>query len=560
MVTSIEPGPRTKPLPNDGWQLRQPERSLQDLALACAMAFIGMLCVLPYFSYSSLGNDEGVTFQGAMRILRGELPYRDFFSFYTPGTFYIHAALFRLFGTTMQAARILLVAYAASFSAITYLLARRMASRPSSVLAAVLLAIAGLPSRFQNLHSWDSTAFAVLALYCAVLYLQWNRWVWSFAAGMLAGITLMMDQSRGAGLILGFVLAVVVLRPAKGSDWSRNLVWPALFGVALAPCTTVIFFWLHHALVPMLQGWLWPLFHYTAAAKLSYGFVFWAPSIREGWSSFSLAQRIFLCIAYSATLAISILPPLVAGLAVAVYRKILLREMERRPLFDFVILIGAVALGSFLSALATSRPDFVRMVYLAPLCFCALPLLLDERLASLPTLSRVQPVLGVYLLVAFAAYGLIMTSVGLSAKSIITTPRGVVRSDRPDEVLPYVLEHVPAGQQMLIYPAAPTYSFLSGTRSPIPYDFLLVGMHTSTDFLIAERVLREDRTPVILLDLTFYAAAPGDFPAIPAEVMAKDPLGDYIQSHYRTCRVLQSGTSRHRPFAYMVRKDLSCPR
>jgi hypothetical protein len=40
--------------------------------------------------------DEGIILQGAERILRGQVPYRDFFSFFTPGSYYLLALLFKI--------------------------------------------------------------------------------------------------------------------------------------------------------------------------------------------------------------------------------------------------------------------------------------------------------------------------------------------------------------------------------------------------------------------------------------------------------------------------------
>ena len=106
-----------------------------------------------FVRYSTLEPDEGIVLRGAERILSGQIPYRDFFTFYTPGSFYLVAALFRIFGDTFAVARISLAAAGALCSVITYLLAKRVCSRGISVFAAVLATTAGVAFRFFVLHN-----------------------------------------------------------------------------------------------------------------------------------------------------------------------------------------------------------------------------------------------------------------------------------------------------------------------------------------------------------------------------------------------------------------------
>src|SRR5438552_12919039 len=122
------------------------------------LVFVGCLAYLYLFRhFSSLEPDEGIVLQGATRILSGQVLYRDFFSFYTPGSFYLVAALFRIFGNTFVVARNSLAVVGALCSVVTYLLARRVCSRGISIFAAILATIAGSAFRFLVLHNCYST-------------------------------------------------------------------------------------------------------------------------------------------------------------------------------------------------------------------------------------------------------------------------------------------------------------------------------------------------------------------------------------------------------------------
>src|SRR6266568_6076225 len=69
-----------------------------------------------FVRYSSLEPDEGILLQGGLRILDGQIPYRDFFSFYTPGSFYLLAGAFKVFGDSFVVARLSLAVTGAACS------------------------------------------------------------------------------------------------------------------------------------------------------------------------------------------------------------------------------------------------------------------------------------------------------------------------------------------------------------------------------------------------------------------------------------------------------------
>src|SRR5437868_10707346 len=174
------------------------------------LLFIGSLAYLWFFrSYTVIEPDEGILLQGAQRILNGEVLYRDFFSFFTPGSYYLLALVFKLFGSSLLVARTVLVFFGAIYSVFTYVIARRVCSQRSSFFAAAVVLATALPYRFLVLHNWDSTLWACFALYCGLRSIEKQNWGWSFATGSFAALTFLFEQSKGAGLILGFAAGIV---------------------------------------------------------------------------------------------------------------------------------------------------------------------------------------------------------------------------------------------------------------------------------------------------------------------------------------------------------------
>ena len=194
------------------------ERSIKDRWIVLLLFVSSCLYLALFRNYTVFNADEGVILQGAERILAGQVLYRDFFSFYTPGSFYWMAFLFRIFGDSMLVARAALVLYGGVFAALTYLLARRVCARWSSLLAASAVTLTCLPYRFVILHNWDSTLLAYLSLYCAVLLVEKPHWVWAWATGSFAALTFLFEQSKGTGLIIGLLAGWFLIRWCSRGD------------------------------------------------------------------------------------------------------------------------------------------------------------------------------------------------------------------------------------------------------------------------------------------------------------------------------------------------------
>src|ERR1700691_477965 len=110
---------------------RQVTRVRTDNAVPFAI-FAGafLLLWLLYGNRLILGtNDEGIYLDAAERILHGQKPYVDFFGYMSPGSFWIQALAFQLFGVTLAAGRVLVILYVALECSLIYWLVERFASR-----------------------------------------------------------------------------------------------------------------------------------------------------------------------------------------------------------------------------------------------------------------------------------------------------------------------------------------------------------------------------------------------------------------------------------------------
>jgi hypothetical protein len=162
--------------------------------------FLGSLIYLALCSDQVVGAyDEGITLFGAERVLRGDVPHRDFYVLYGPGQFYVVAWLYKLFGTSVLVER----AWTATASAASVVLVFRIVDRVAPRRYAVLAAVLALPW-FQNTHPNGAATIPCMAAMLAGLF---------FLAPMLGGGAAPRSPRLGAtsrlaaaGLCAGLVM------------------------------------------------------------------------------------------------------------------------------------------------------------------------------------------------------------------------------------------------------------------------------------------------------------------------------------------------------------------
>jgi hypothetical protein len=536
----------------------RPELEANDRWIAAAIFALTLVYLFIFRRYTSMEPDEGIVLEGAQRILRGEVLYRDFFSYFTPGSYYLLALLFKIFGSSFPVARTALVFFGGVYSTVAYLLARRVCSRASAIFVAALVTLTTLPYRFEVLHNWDSTLWACLAVYCAVRWLESPRWTWAFATGSLASLTSLFEQSKGAGLVLGLgagLVAIAFLDP-QHSLWNRTTTLALAMGMAWPFLATVTYFGAQHSLSMMLADWFWPLHHYSLANHVPYGYQNWSDATRQLlFGSGSRTERAITVLALSPCFLVPALP--LAAVALLVYWAARMwRQAEPQAGAAHYVLVCSALCGLLLSVVI-GRADIIHIMYLMPLFALVLGWMIDGRDFPGQLFRQIKPFFIFYTAVAFLMFAAPMLLRALNAREQIQTRRGVVHVPARETVVEYVQAHVAAGEKILVYPYLPLYYYLTDTSAPTRYEYFQPGMHTPQQ---AEEMLAEittARVPVVLFESSFWEKIPTSWPGTPLSAIVRDPISDYIQHEYRVCKILNSPDEWK--FLFMVRKDLACP-
>jgi len=147
--------------------------------------------MLAYLRRGWVPHDEGTLAEGAERVLRGELPHRDFVEIYTGGLSYLNALSFRVFGASLLSPRIVLLLFALLWVPALYSVARRFL-RPLPAGALALLGVAwSIPNYAAALPSWYNLMFATFGLAALLHGLATGRRRWLAAAGACGGISIL---------------------------------------------------------------------------------------------------------------------------------------------------------------------------------------------------------------------------------------------------------------------------------------------------------------------------------------------------------------------------------
>lgn len=206
-------------------------RVLEHLAViagaAAAVGFTQFRRGTPLFLYTP--GDVGVWIDAAMRIVQGEVLYRDFFDFLLPGVMYWNALLFRVFGMTPTALSIGVVLVGAALAWVLYLNARRTLHGAWAMLVPFAFVALVYITYSPGNHKWLGLLGGMTGTLFLTMRDGGRRWI--VFSGIAHAVAVLCSQDLGAA----FVIASVIVLLFDARRWSSLGLYAAtVFAVGLA--------------------------------------------------------------------------------------------------------------------------------------------------------------------------------------------------------------------------------------------------------------------------------------------------------------------------------------
>jgi len=216
--------------------------------ICCAVIII--LCLglgLPRYRFEIDLGDEGFLAYGAVRVMEGQVPNRDFVSLQPPLSFYTLAAMFKLFGTSLVSLRAMGLCIYVLIPVVLYAILRQVGGRILSLAAALPATVLGIDFfNFVPYAVWQGELAAILAVFFLIRAAVTGRRRWSILAGAANVATLLLRHDQGVYLIVAAIAYIFALRFASRDavskpDTGRMLrFWAGTMAVIMLP---LVIYW-----------------------------------------------------------------------------------------------------------------------------------------------------------------------------------------------------------------------------------------------------------------------------------------------------------------------------
>jgi len=493
-------------------------RPVPYVLLAVFLSLYLVEFVFPFVPVLPWG-DECIYLSNARRMLEGQVIYRDFFQFTTPGTELLYVLLFKLLRPRVWIPSAMLVLLGIVLMWLAIAISKKVLDQWAAFLAPILFLTFAFRSALSATHHWYST----LAVTAAIAVLIEKRGLARLTlGGVLCGLALCFTQARGLAAILGFALFLLWENRHNKYRWPSFLRRASyLFAGFLVTVVALngYFVWKAGPERFLECTVIFGVRYYPAVSEVNTlkAYMVTLPDVR-GWADLPKLAVYFF---------IHALLPLTYVLFFIRYR----HQVRTRPLepWDRLMLLNIV--GLFLFVGVAPAPNFFR------LCTVALPaLIVFVWLIGSPGKLHWASARVLW------AFCLIVTVAGpwraqRRSYTYLDLPSG--RTAFPDppwyDRCKWVLEHT-RPSEFLFDASGSGFYFLFGLRNPAPVPFL-----TPTDYTRPEQVqdvvegLESRRVPYVVwplwLDSWYYHNPVFDH---------LDPLRAYLRHHYHVVKTFEN--------------------
>jgi hypothetical protein len=197
------------------------------LLISILIGGVSILYYLSYYKYFKIDVDEGLLINGAMRVLSGELPLKDFHQ-YTMGRFYVLALWFLAFGKSVAVERLFFVALHCTKNILAFHVSRKIVPLPFSLIPSVILMI--IPG------FWNKAFVGLVLLvnaFLILLYLRDPKQVRLVVLGLSVGFSVYFREDYAGYSFITVGLLILLLGMTKKERMAEILKKGVTFGLSV---------------------------------------------------------------------------------------------------------------------------------------------------------------------------------------------------------------------------------------------------------------------------------------------------------------------------------------
>ncbi|MBM2814011.1 MAG: hypothetical protein HW421_773 [Ignavibacteria bacterium] len=179
-----------------------------------AFSILILLFIISYFSrnMSRIGCDLTEYLNNPIRILNGELPYRDFWLLFTPGEVYFPALIIKLFGINIDYIRNATILFSSAAGVCTFYFGKLLVKTNTR---AILLTLTFFYSSVITLYVGPDyinlyLLFILLSAITLTLYIKGEKPVYVFLSGFFIGCSLTFRFYDAGAAAAAFLLTLVI--------------------------------------------------------------------------------------------------------------------------------------------------------------------------------------------------------------------------------------------------------------------------------------------------------------------------------------------------------------
>lgn len=485
------------------------------LFMAAALIYLYSLLFVPPFI--PINMHHLVLLSDGKRMYEGEVMYRDFFQFVTPGTGLVNLLMLKLLGLRLWVPNLLSLLLGLGLAWFGVVIARKV-MRPGLALLPSAISLVGVRDfLYDPTHHWYSLVAAIAAI---AILMERRTPARIAAAGFFCGLSICFTQARGLAVVAGLMVFLWWESRQRHEGW-RNLLKKEAGLVASFLVTLIAV----NAYFIWQAGWarfLW--------CTVVFGLKYYP---KDGWN----CSRVFMAnLPALAPLSSSLLRGIGHWLflyAVIPFTLIAFfarywRESGKKPVEFWARPMLVAIAGAFMLLSMAPAPAPYRMAVSGLPSLIILGWFIDSP-RRIPRAIAAVLTAGILLVIPHIVAGF-----QSAERGILTTPNGQVAVTDPETLKLYswVLQHTHPLEYMYEAPDPDLYFYLN-LRNPTPMPIIKNNGYTTAE-QVADvlRGLQQHQVRYILWT--------EDFEELPEWQDPRDdhlgPLRDYMHGHYRLVR------------------------